>query len=100
MPGSQIFPGHPEIKATSRHHWSFAFTHASTTSKCILFGLQCLYQLSSFVEFQWWDDRLDVNWIVSEMLDWLKVCDTIVLKLVLRNPDNLKEPKGQYSSTG
>ena len=56
--------------ALDRCHWSFAFTHASTSSKCILFAIRCLFQLDRLVNWSW-----IAMWIVSEMIDWLKVRD-------------------------
>lgn len=50
-----------------RSHWSIAFTHASRSSKCILFGLHCLHKFSD-----WPDHRMAVEYIVWEMVDWLK----------------------------
>jgi len=53
-----------------RRHWSFAFTYASTSSKFILFSIRSLFQLKPFFKTHW-----HVVWIVSEMIDWLKVRD-------------------------
>jgi hypothetical protein len=67
----------------NRHLWSFAFAHASTSSKCILFSMQCLFQLNSFVE---WPEQVEC--IVSEMIDWLKVRDPALIKEIFCNPDH------------
>ena len=58
-----------------RCYWSFAFTHASTSSKCILFAIRCLFQLNDFVE-----QPEQAECIVSEMIDWLKVRDPALNK--------------------
>jgi hypothetical protein len=55
-------------------HWSFVFTHASTSSKCILFAIQCLFQCNPFGTLHW-DECL-----VGEMVDWLKVRDPVLIK--------------------
>jgi hypothetical protein len=49
----------------NHHYWRIAFTHASTSSKCILFSMRSLIQL---FEGPW-----TAEWIVSETIDWLKV---------------------------
>ena len=77
-----------------RCHWSFAFTHASTSSKRILFAIRCLFQLSRFVKWS----RAAI-WIVSEMIDWLKVRDPTLIKEVFCNPDIWKEPNSRSSTT-
>jgi len=56
----------------SRRDWGFAFTYASTSSKCILFAIRTLVQVNYFVTGPW---PHNVGWIVSEMIDWLKVRD-------------------------
>ena len=61
---------HPYFSDGSRYNWGFAFTHASTSSKCILFAIRSLVRSNYFVRRYW-----NVGWIVSEMTDWLKVCD-------------------------
>ena len=80
----------------NRRRWSFAFTHASTSSKCILFAIRCLSQLDpSFGPFFWRPD-----WIVSEMIDWLKVCDPALIKEIFCNADVWEEPNSGSSTTG
>jgi len=79
----------------NRHHWSFAFAHASTSSKCILFSIQCLFQLNCLFEWPW-----EVGCIVSEMIDWLKVRDPALIKEIFLNPDNWEEPNSGSSTTG
>ena len=66
---------HWEFDLSNRHHWSFEFTYASTSSKCILFAIRCLFQLDPFI--MWLSV---VEWIVSEMIDWLKVCDPVSIR--------------------
>jgi len=63
------------LYAPDRCHWSFAFTYASTSSKCILSAIRCLSQLGPYFDARW-----DVDWIVSEMMDWLKVRDPALIK--------------------
>ena len=58
----------------SRRHWGFAFTHASTSSKRILFAIRSLSQFKGFVKCPW-----RMEWIVSEMIDWLKVRDPALI---------------------
>jgi hypothetical protein len=65
---SKSYEDHLLFYAPGRSHWSFAFTHASTSSKCILFAIRCLFQLDLLVKWS----RAPI-WIVSEMIDWLKV---------------------------
>jgi len=77
------------------HHWSFAFTHASTSSKCILFSIQCLVQLNPFSKYPW-----TMEWIVSEMIDWLKVRNLALIKEIFCNPDIWEEPNSGSSTTG
>jgi hypothetical protein len=65
-----------------RSRWSFAFTHASTSSKCILFAIQYLFQCNPFVDSGWpWR----AEWLVSEMIDWLKVRDPVLIKEISCN---------------
>ena len=66
------------IEETKRQNWGFAFSHASRSSKSILVALQWLRRLSSYPHF---DDGIHVgtDWIVSEMINWLKVCAGIIL---------------------
>ena len=80
-----------------RHNWSFAFTHASTSSKCILFSLRCLIQLHPFFKYPW-----DTDWIVSAMIDWLKVRDPALIKEIFCNPDRdiWEEPNSGPSTAG
>ena len=78
----------------NRHHWSFAFTHASTSSKCILILIQCLIQHSSRFKYPW-----TVEWIVSEMIDWLKVRNPALIKEIFFNPDTWEEPNSGSSAT-
>ena len=80
---------------TRRRHWSFAFTHASRSSKCILFAIQCLSQLNP--SFQ---SSLGLDWIVIEMIDWLKVRDPTLIKEIFCNPDIREEPNSGSSTTG
>ena len=62
----------------NRHHWSFAFAHASMSSKCILFSIWSLLQLNYFVV---WPSEAEC--IVGEMIDWLKVCDPALINVIL-----------------
>ena len=78
----------------NRHHWSFAFTYASTSSKCILFSIRYFTELYSFFKYPW-----DTEWIVSEMIDWLKVRDPVLIKEIFWNPDNWEEPNSRSSTT-
>jgi hypothetical protein len=45
--------------------------------------MQCLFQLNSFVE---WPEQVEC--IVSEMIDWLKVRDPALIKEIFYNPDH------------
>jgi hypothetical protein len=81
--------------ALRRCYWSFAFTHASTSSKRILFAIRCLFQLNRLVKWSW-----PAIWIVSEMIDWLKVRDPALMKEIFCNPDNWEEPNSGSSTTG
>ena len=56
------------LYSRNRCDWGFAFAHASTSSQCILSAIRCLFQLSPFFTLPW-----HAGWIVSEMIDWLKV---------------------------
>jgi hypothetical protein len=78
----------------NRHHWRFAFTHASTSSKCILFSIRCLIH-SPLFNHPW-----GVEWIVSEMIDWVKVCNPALIKDIFCNPDIREEPNSGSSATG
>jgi hypothetical protein len=60
--------------SSDRRNWSFAFTHASTSSKYILSAIQCFFKVNPFVECCW-----TTQWIVSEAIDWLKVRRNMVL---------------------
>jgi hypothetical protein len=82
-----------QLHILDRHHWSFAFTHASTSSKCILLAIRRLFQFNSFLKFSW-----AVEWIVSEMIDWLKVRDPALIKDIFFNPDNWVEPNSRSST--
>jgi hypothetical protein len=73
------------LSTRNRHDWSFAFAHASTSSKCILFAIRCLPQLDPYIEPPW-----GMDWIVSETIDWLKVHDPALITEIFCNPDNLK----------
>ena len=92
------------LYSPNRRRWSFAFTHASTSSKCILSALRCLSQFG--LSFRERIGRLpiqtpgDVNWIVTEMIDWLKVHDPNLIKEIYRNPDIWEEPNSRSSTTG
>jgi len=79
----------------NRCDWSFAFTHASTSSKCILSAIQCLFQLGPFFTLPW-----HVGWIVSEMIDWLKVRDPALITKIFFHPDIWEEPKSGSSAAG
>jgi hypothetical protein len=65
------------LYSPNRRYWSFAFTHASTSSKCILSAIRYLSQIDLSVEVlvPW-----DVDWIVSGIVDWLKVRDFALIK--------------------
>ena len=75
------YNSHYHHYTNSRRLWNFAFTHASTSSKSILFALQCLHRFSPFLDFQKTDrSNICLEWIVSEMVNWLKVCDPILMR--------------------
>jgi len=77
-----------------RHNWGFAFSHASRSSESILGALQWLRQ--SFEE-----GNIDVCWIVSEMIDWLKVgAPTVLIQESLRNSNYCEESNGRSSTAG
>jgi len=83
------------LYAPDRCHWSFAFTHASTSSKCILFAIRCLFQINRLVKMP----RATV-WIVSEMIDWLKVRDPALIIKIFCSPDIWKESDSGSSTAG
>ena len=97
---SEVDPSQITSYASSfSHHWSFAFTHASTSSKCILFAIRYLSQLiwSPCPELAPWPRN---HWIVSEMIDWLKVRDPALIKEVFCNSDSWEEPNSGSSTAG
>jgi len=59
------------IDSKTRRNWGFAFTHASRSSKSILVALRWL-RISPNVYLQL--DFVGTDWIVPEMIEWLKVC--------------------------
>jgi hypothetical protein len=65
---------HLDFDSSDRRHWSFAFTHASTSSRYILSAIQCFFKVNPFVEHPW-----ITEWIVSETIVWLKVRCKMVL---------------------
>jgi hypothetical protein len=65
---------HLQFDSLARQHWSFAFTHASTSSKYILSAIQCFFKVNPFVTSPW-----TTEWIVSETIDWLKVRHNMIL---------------------
>jgi len=83
------------LYSRNRRNWSFAFTHASTSSKCILFAIRCLSQIGSYFDAPW-----DVDWIVNEMIDWLKVCDPPSITELFFDPDIWEEPNSGPSTAG
>jgi len=83
------------LYSRNRRDWSFAFTHASTSSKYILLSIQCLSRLSPSFELPW-----DVDWIVTEMIDWFKVRDPALIKEIFCNPDICEESNNRSSTTG
>ena len=80
-----------------RHHWSFAFAHASASSKCILFAIRNLFQLNPFLSYF---GARTAEWIVGEMIDWLKVGDSALITEIFCSPDNWEEPNSGSSPTG
>lgn len=64
-----------DIDEPLRRKWGFVFSHASRSSESILGALQWLRRFFALFE----EDDIDVYWIVSEMIDWLKVCARTVL---------------------
>ena len=81
--------------SSHQRNWSFAFTHASTSSKCILFSIRCLIQLYPLSTY-----HRHIDWIVSEMIDWLKVRDPALIQEIFCNPDIWEEPNSGSSTTG
>jgi hypothetical protein len=72
------------IREKERQNWGFAFSHASRSSKSILVALQLLRRLSPYPYFD--GTHVGTDWMVGEMVEWLKVCAGIVLiQEVLRN---------------
>jgi len=65
------------ISQKERQDWGFAFSYASRSSKSILVALQWLHRFSPYDPFGWLG--VGTNWIVSEMVEWLKVCTGIIL---------------------
>ena len=89
---------HSYFSGVLHRNWGFAFTHASTSSKCILFAIQSLVQFNDFVKRYWLHN---VKWIVSEMIDWLKVGDSAFNNSRnICNPDNWEEPNSRSPTTG
>jgi hypothetical protein len=70
----EILDGYLDIDSSDRRHWSFAFTHASTSSKYILSAIQCFFKVNPFAKW-----RRSTEWIVSEAIDWLKVRRNMIL---------------------
>ena len=66
--------GYLHFDSSHRGHWSFAFTHASTSSKYILSAIQSIFQLNPFYERPWC-----TVWIVNETINWLKVRRNVIL---------------------
>jgi hypothetical protein len=79
---------------SNRRHWSFIFTHASTSSRCILFAIRYLQLGDSF------EMPSEVEWIVNEMVGWLKVRDPVLIKEIFCKPDNWADPNGGSSTAG
>jgi len=76
-----------------RRNWGFAFTHASTSSKCILFAIRSLVPSNHIVKRY---GQYAVEWIVSEVIDWLKVRDPTFNNLKnICYPDNWEEPNSR-----
>jgi hypothetical protein len=76
------------INEHSRRNWGFAFSHASRSSESILGALQWLRR--SFAHIAETDK--DVHWIVSEMINWLKVCaPTVLIQESSRNSNYSEE---------
>jgi len=87
---------HLNFSDISRLDWGFAFTHASTSSKCILFAIRRLTQFNYFVKRPW-----KAGWIVSEMINWLKVRDPAFNNSRnICHPENLEEPNSRSSTAG
>jgi len=85
------FPRIPDqhwIGETFRRDWKLAFSYASRSSESILRALQWLRQfLAHFEEID-----MDVEWIVAEVIDWLKVCArTVVIQESSRNSNYCEE---------
>ena len=53
-----------------RQNWGFVFSHASRSSKSILVALQWLHRLSPYESFG--AGHLGTDWLVGEMVEWLK----------------------------
>jgi hypothetical protein len=75
----------------SRRNWGFAFSHASRSSESILGALQWLRRY--FADLK--KDYINICWIVSEMIDWLKVCArTVLIQESPRNSNYSEESNG------
>ena len=85
------------IREKERQNWGFAFSNASRSSKRILFALQWLRRLSSYPRFD--GNCVGTDWIVSEMVEWLKVCFGIVLIQGISNND-WEESSSRFRTTG
>jgi len=86
------------LYSRNRRNCSFAFLHASTSSKRILFSIWCLIQLYPHVGY-----ARTGEWIVSEMIDWLKVRGDPALIIEIfcnSDPDNWEEPNSGSSTAG
>ena len=80
-----------------RRNWSYAFIHASKSSKCILFSIWGLIQLCPLSQSRYpWP----TEWIVNEVIDWLKVCNPAVIKEIFCTHDIREEPDSRSSTAG
>jgi len=77
-----------DIGETFRRDWQFTFSYASRSSESILGALQWLRRF--LARFEKVD--MDVDWVVAEMIDWLKVCArTVVIQESSRNSNYCEE---------
>jgi len=83
------------IEETFRRDWKLAFSYASRSSESILRALQWLRRFLAHFE----EVNMDVEWIVAEMIDWLKVCDRTVVIQESSRKSNYCEESNSWSST-
>jgi len=86
------------VNEKARRNWGFAFARASRSSKSILVALRWL---RSSPDVYLPPKCVGTNWIVREMVEWLKVCvGTIPSRESTRNSNYWKGTNGRFPTTG